>query len=411
MRPSFLLPLALSGLLAFVASAGSEIGGTKIGGIESSGTSLCSPPPACSNDGVAIKHLSSPFCACACPSGYEGDLCELETPCSSVPSLVIAQACQSGGAVTGTLVSGCGCDCLGTGRGGERCELALEGELGGELEEEFISSLPASTFRKLDVAASITSHTSSATMSMMPSTMMMMHHAKSCASVYQFDFACQHGGRLTGTLKRDNCACDCADTGFEGVNCEISPICPVEPLIDDDSANPPSGSLRWAMKRFCAGEWSDGDIDKYGAIECWDTSEVTNFRSLLIGFCVGPSITGATFNEDLSHWDVSSGTDFFSMFYGASSFKGTGLKKWGDLVSNVEDMTNMFYGADIFDEDITGWVTNSEGFFAFMFGEANAWLENYERHTGTGIDSTCINPTYLTNGPPSCWQPISTLLP
>ncbi|NBR40695.1 MAG: BspA family leucine-rich repeat surface protein, partial [Alphaproteobacteria bacterium] len=53
-----------------------------------------------------------------------------------------------------------------------------------------------------------------------------------------------------------------------------------------------------------------------------------------------------TFNEDISHWDVSSVTDMSQMFVGAEVFNQD-LGAWD--VSNVTNTFGMFYLASAFE--------------------------------------------------------------
>jgi len=76
---------------------------------------------------------------------------------------------------------------------------------------------------------------------------------------------------------------------------------------------------------------------KYGHISSWDTSSVTNMRSLFEG--------AADFNEDISKWDTRNVRDMTRMFYGAKSFNQD-ISKW-NLHDNV-DATDAFVGADSF---------------------------------------------------------------
>jgi hypothetical protein len=62
---------------------------------------------ACQNSGTINGDLVA-GCTCACETGYEGDNCETETPCTNGA----AGQCANGGAPTGTIVGNdCACDC------------------------------------------------------------------------------------------------------------------------------------------------------------------------------------------------------------------------------------------------------------------------------------------------------------
>jgi hypothetical protein len=61
---------------------------------------------ACQNSGTITGDLVA-GCTCTCATGYEGDNCQTETPCTDVQI-----TCANGGARTGTIVAGnCACDC------------------------------------------------------------------------------------------------------------------------------------------------------------------------------------------------------------------------------------------------------------------------------------------------------------
>jgi len=71
-----------------------------------------------------------------------------------------------------------------------------------------------------------------------------------------------------------------------------------------------------------------------------------------------------TFNEDISHWDVSSVTDMNFMFRQADAFNQD-ISSWD--VSSVTDMSNMFAFQNAFNQDIGSWdvssVINLSGMF------------------------------------------------
>ena len=74
------------------------------------------------------------------------------------------------------------------------------------------------------------------------------------------------------------------------------------------------------------------------------TSDVSSMNSLFDG--------DQNFNQDISHWDVSSVTDMSSMFSNAQNFDQD-IGGWD--VSNVSHMSDMFWQADAFNQDIVGW--------------------------------------------------------
>ena len=82
-------------------------------------------------------------------------------------------------------------------------------------------------------------------------------------------------------------------------------------------------------------------IRKYGPIENWKTSQVTDMSGLFRGKKI--------FNTDISAWDVSRVTNMRSMFEGAREFNKP-IGNWD--VGKVEDMSFMFFNAFSFNQPI-----------------------------------------------------------
>jgi len=112
-------------------------------------------------------------------------------------------------------------------------------------------------------------------------------------------------------------------------------------------------------------------LKRYGPIETWDTSEVTDMSFLFFyGRCPKNrtmplcAYLVKNFNEDISAWDVSSVTSFESMFFNSHKFN-IDLSKWD--TSRVQKMSRSFYGTQAFNADIGGWdvssVTDSDSMF------------------------------------------------
>ena len=93
-------------------------------------------------------------------------------------------------------------------------------------------------------------------------------------------------------------------------------------------------TIREAVKEWC--EDQESALKKYGDINEWDTSEVTDMSSLFEG--------RDFFNSPIGKWDVSSVTNMESMFQGARNFNGD-LSSWD--VSNIKNMRFMFLGKHI----------------------------------------------------------------
>ena len=77
----------------------------------------------------------------------------------------------------------------------------------------------------------------------------------------------------------------------------------------------------------------------------WDVSNVTNM-SCMFYYC-------KKFDCDLSRWDVSNVKDMSYMFTVCENFKGKGLENWD--VSKVKDMNYMFNGCTKLTCDLSSW--------------------------------------------------------
>ena len=98
-----------------------------------------------------------------------------------------------------------------------------------------------------------------------------------------------------------------------------------------------------------------------------DLSNVTDMSSMFFG--------ASSFNQDISNWDVSKVTGMFFMFNGASAFNQN-IGGWD--VSKVTNMERMFIGATAFDQDISGWDVSSVTTMTRMFEDATLSVENYD---------------------------------
>ena len=129
-------------------------------------------------------------------------------------------------------------------------------------------------------------------------------------------------------------------------------------------------------------------LARYGPIEEWDVSKVTNMRELFRD--------AESFNDDLSKWDVSNVTDMGGMFLDARAFNGD-LSKWD--VSNVTDMGGMFSGAFAFNGDLSKWdvskVTdmNAMFYYALAFNcDLSKWDVSKVRHmNGIFCEAKCFD--------------------
>ena len=155
-------------------------------------------------------------------------------------------------------------------------------------------------------------------------------------------------------------------------------------ILNQPNAVPPSREELKAAVDTCINISPVGDCKNgpQGPIRDWHLSRVTDMSEL---FKSDNSLNNdvykgtASFNSDISNWDVSGVTNMASMFHGATSFN-IDVSRWD--VSRVNNMARMFMGATLFNADISKWdvssVTNMENMFhgakAFTRQLCNAWV-------------------------------------
>ena len=148
-------------------------------------------------------------------------------------------------------------------------------------------------------------------------------------------------------------------------------------------------------------------------ISSWDVSNCTNFRGMFRGTPFNQAIgtwtmTQATdlslmfqssaFNQDLGSWDVSGCTNMSSMFASAPSYNnggvnglGLGIDNWN--VSSVTDFNSMFYqssGSPRTNLYINSWNTSSATNMTNMFRQNNAFnqpLNNWDTASVTSMNN------------------------
>ena len=104
-------------------------------------------------------------------------------------------------------------------------------------------------------------------------------------------------------------------------------------------------SIRVAVKDYLKGGYQkDSIINRYGKVENWDTSKVTDMNYMFI--------SASTFNQDISGWDTSSVTDMEGMFAGAENFDHD-ISGWD--ISKVTERDRMFHHATSFNLENSPW--------------------------------------------------------
>jgi surface protein len=101
----------------------------------------------------------------------------------------------------------------------------------------------------------------------------------------------------------------------------------------------------------------EGAFAKYGHIEDWDTSNVTDMSNLKLK---------SSFNADISRWNTSKVKSMDAMFLSATTFNRN-IGGWD--TSNVTNMHYMFLSATTFNQDISNWnvdkVVSTKNYLSF----------------------------------------------
>ena len=122
------------------------------------------------------------------------------------------------------------------------------------------------------------------------------------------------------------------------------------------------GNASW---NSMAGSFKDASNMAYNATDTPDLSQVKNMSQMFYDT--------TAFNGDISKWNVSSVADMSHMFRGATAFNGD-ISKWN--VSSVADMSHMFRGATAFNGNISAWDVSSVADMSHMFRGATAFNGN-----------------------------------
>ena len=132
-----------------------------------------------------------------------------------------------------------------------------------------------------------------------------------------------------------------------------------------------------------------------GNLSAWDVSRVTDMDNVFHG--------ATSFNGDLSAWDVSEVTDMSAMFFEADRFNGN-LSAWN--VSGVTDMSAMFHDATSFNGDLSAWNVSGVTDMSAMFHGATSFNGDLSAWNVSGVTdmSAMFHEAGRFNGDLSAWN-------
>ena len=109
-------------------------------------------------------------------------------------------------------------------------------------------------------------------------------------------------------------------------------------------------------------------------ISSWNVSNVEYMQYM---FC-----NASAFNQDISSWNIIKVKDMNNMFNYAISFNNGGNSlNWGSKTNKVINMSNMFFTANSFNQDISGWDVTNVTDMSYMFCNNNV-SEPYAYNNG-----------------------------
>lgn len=144
-------------------------------------------------------------------------------------------------------------------------------------------------------------------------------------------------------------------------------------------------------------------------IGSWNVSAVTDFGELFDAHPQGGrNARAAEFNEDISSWDMSSATNMFRMFRGATSSNGT-LSFWN--VSSVENMAQMFLDAVSFNGDVSSWNVSRVLTMRVMFRGASSFRQDLCSTWGPMVSANIVDSMFLNTNCPTHEDPVLSATP
>lgn len=123
--------------------------------------------------------------------------------------------------------------------------------------------------------------------------------------------------------------------------------------------------LEWGTVKLRDGGYQFADCKKLPGFSATDTLDLSNLTNIS-GMFFGATI----FNGDITGWNTTNITDMSWMFYNALQFNRD-ISGW--ITINVKDMSYMFYSAATFNKPLISWNTSSVKNMRSMFEGATAF--------------------------------------
>ncbi len=127
----------------------------------------------------------------------------------------------------------------------------------------------------------------------------------------------------------------------------------------------------------------------------WNTSNVTDMTALFSG--------AGVFNQNIGSWNTSNVTSMNGMFSNAAAFNQP-IGNWD--TGGVTNMGSMFYGATAFNKDISNWDTSLVTDMSYMFTKASVFNGNiggWDTSSVTNMDSMFYE-AFAFNQPIGNWD-------
>ena len=127
-------------------------------------------------------------------------------------------------------------------------------------------------------------------------------------------------------------------------------------------------------------------------ISHWDVSSVTDMSEMFQGGGAFDTADSHSFNQDIGSWDVSQVNNMSGMFSNANKFNQN-IGSWN--VGQVTNMERMFQGAEAFNQDIGKWDVSQVTNMAGMFEGGFLTLTSFNKDIGSWDVSQVINMSFM----------------